>query len=108
SRLITILRQAHEEALKAGLEIIVNNIALQAQNTTLIASSLIHPISYFQSMEVDGKEVNVTLIAGLGERSLADSGWYIYCNGRQIERAEQTERTGWQTAVIEGEKKMPR
>ena len=51
--------------------------------------------------------MTVRIIAGIEEEKLADAGWYVYCNGRQIERAERTERTGWDSA-IDGGKKMPK
>jgi hypothetical protein len=108
TRLMASIRQAHEKALGNNLQISVGTTSLHAQISTLLQSAEIQPISITESLEVDGKQIQVSILAGLGERTLADAGWYIYCNGRQIERAEQTERTGWQTAVIEGEKKAPK
>jgi hypothetical protein len=108
TRLMAILRQAHETALSKGLQIRVGTTSLHAQISTLLQSSEIQPVRYSEKFNVDGKDVSVQILAGLGDRALADAGWYIYCNGRQIERAEQTERTGWQTAINEGERKAPK
>jgi len=108
SRLMTLLREAHSTALAEGLQISVGTTSLQAQVEKLLQSPQMTPLSSTQELEIDGKKVTVTIIAGIGERVLANAGWYIYCNGRQIERAEQTERTGWQSALVEGEKKSPK
>jgi hypothetical protein len=42
-----------------------------------------------------GPPVRVKLYAGVSERSLHEGGWYIFCNGRQILRADQTATTVW-------------
>jgi hypothetical protein len=45
-------------------------------------------------MQING--VSVVIIAGLAPKtSRTPHGWYVFCNGRMIQKAEQTERTGW-------------
>jgi hypothetical protein len=44
------------------------------------------------------------MIVGVGEASFAEAGWYVFCNGRQIEQAEKTEKTGWNTAIDEDQR----
>jgi hypothetical protein len=38
----------------------------------------------------------VKLYAGVSERSLHDGGWYIFCNGRLVLRADQSPTTVWE------------
>ncbi len=45
--------------------------------------------------------VVVRQIAGVGPRRPEDAGWYIFCNGRMVLRADQSEVTGWGEANIE-------
>jgi hypothetical protein len=42
-----------------------------------------------------GAPVKVKLFAGVAERSLHDGGWYVFCNGRLVIRADQTATTIW-------------
>lgn len=104
TRLIALLKEAHASSLVAGLQIIVNKNPVLAQPPTLLSSADISPISNQQTLDIGGKEVTVQIIAGVGDPVLADAGWYVYCNGRQIERAEKTERTGWNSAIDDGDK----
>jgi hypothetical protein len=103
TRLIALLKEAHASSLTSGLQIIVNKIPVLAQPATLLSSAEVSPISSEQSLDIAGKEVNVKIIAGIGDPVLTDAGWYVYCNGRQIERAEKTERTGWNSAIDGGD-----
>jgi len=52
--------------------------------------------------KVQGAEVSVSIYAGVGTEKLVDAGWYVFCNGRQIEQAEKTKRTGWDSALDSG------
>jgi hypothetical protein len=107
TRLIALLKEAHASSLTSGLQIIVNKNPVLAQPPTLLSSQEISPISSTQTIDIGGKDVKVQIIAGLGDPTLTDAGWYVYCNGRQIERAEKTERTGWNSA-IDGSDKTPK
>ena len=91
TRLIALLKDAHASSLTSGLQIIVNKNPVLAQPPTLLSSDEVSPISSEQTVDIGGKEVKVKIIAGIGDPLLADAGWYVYCNGRQIERAEKTE-----------------
>jgi len=42
---------------------------------------------------------------GVAKSSPADAGWYVYCNGRMVIRADQTLTTGW---GMSGEKSIPK
>ena len=84
-----------------GLAITVNTIPLQFEPSTLFASDLIKPafieITYPSELLIgeSGPPVNVKLYVGLSERNLKDGGWYIFCNGRMVLKADQTSTTIW-------------
>jgi hypothetical protein len=97
------LKEAHASSLTSGLQIIANKIPVLAQPATLLSSDEVSPIFSEQTLDIGGKDVNVKIVAGRGDPILADAGWYVYCNGRQIERAEKTERIGWNSAIDGGD-----
>lgn len=99
TRLIGLLRQTHSESLSSGLQISVNKTSVSADVATLLSSGEIFPINKTMLLDIGGKEVNVRLMAGIGDAKLPDAGWYIFCNGRQIERAEKTEKTAWNSVI---------
>ncbi len=103
SRLIKELKESHAESLASGLQITVNTISVHAESATLLESESLHPICKELVLNIAGKDIRARMLAGLGEPKLLDAGWYIYCNGRLIERAEKTEKTGWNSA-IDGDK----
>ena len=45
--------------------------------------------------------VAVRQVVGVGPRTPHDAGWYVYCNGRMVLRADQSEVTGWGEPNIE-------
>lgn len=104
SRLMETIRQAHAESLANGLQVIVNNIPVQGVHALLLSSEDLKPIVKKIILEIDNKIVNVSIMAGVGEAKLIDAGWYIYCNGRQIERAEKTEKTGWNSTIEDSDR----
>ena len=99
TRLLSMLKEAHAASLTRGLQITINHTPVLAQAPTLLMSQEIFPVNVSQTIEISGKEVRVRIICGVGETTLRDAGWYVYCNGRQIERAEKTEKTGWNSAL---------
>jgi hypothetical protein len=99
TELMLAIRRAHAEIINAGLTISVNGVNVAAEVETLLQSDEVKPIKYSETFEVLKKPVTVLMIVGVGEAKLAKAGWYIFCNGRQIEQAEKTEKTGWNTAL---------
>lgn len=100
TRLINTLKQAHSESLAGGLQLTVNNTPVMAFGAQLLRiTNDLEPIKKLQELDISGKTVLVEIVAGAGEPKLADAGWYIYCNGRLVERAEKTEKTGWNSAI---------
>lgn len=102
--LMLTLKHAHTESLNSGLTITVNGQNVGAEVETLLLSDEIRPIKYSQTIQVSKKPVEVRMIVGVGSPELAKAGWYVFCNGRQIEQAEKTEKTGWNTALDEDHK----
>ena len=104
TQLMLTLKHAHTESLNAGLNITVNDQNVGVEVDTLLLSDEIKPISYNETIRVSNKTVNVKMIVGVAEPELAKAGWYVFCNGRQIEQAEKTEKTGWNTALDEDQR----
>jgi hypothetical protein len=107
TQLMLTLKHAHTQSLNDGLTITVNGQNVAAEVATLLSSDEIKPIKYSQTIQVSKKTVVVRMMVGVGEAKLAKAGWYVFCNGRQIEQAEKTEKTGWNTA-LEDDQKTPR
>jgi hypothetical protein len=102
--LMLTLKYKHTESLNAGLTMTINSQNVGAEADTLLLSDEIKPISYGQQLRIDNRAVEVKMQVGVGDPELAKAGWYVFCNGRQIEKAEKTEKTGWNTALDEDEK----
>lgn len=101
-RLSEELSHAHALTLNSGLAITLNGIPTRHDPQQLCVSKNLKPAfiekSYYPSLTLEGqrgKPVKVKLYAGVAERSLHDGGWYVFCNGRLILRADQTANTVW-------------
>jgi hypothetical protein len=99
TRLTNLLKEAHNESLSAGLQITVNNQPVHGVTPALLQSNSLYPTRQDLEFEILGKGVKVTIIAGVGDPSLPEAGWYMFCNGRQIARADKSENTGWNLAI---------
>lgn len=88
---------AHSESMDKGLSISLNGISLQHNPLNLLQSTEMSPahIERVYDDTPDRKPVHVKLYAGVAERSKEDGGWYIFCNGRLVVRADQTNLTVW-------------
>lgn len=93
--IIKEIEKAHFTIINKGLNIFVNSKKLETYKIELKASKEIKPTKITFSID----DVTVTITAGIAERDLKEGGWYIICNGRLIEEAEQTEKTGWETRI---------
>lgn len=83
--------QAHFKAISKGLEITVNGQLVTASEITLKSSENLGVVGV--DRKIDG--VDVTIKAGVSTREKHEGGWYIICNGRLIEAADQSQLTGW-------------
>ena len=97
SRLRTEISAKHQIYLERGLTIQVNRTLLIATSVKFaFLPQLLNPAHE----ELNYNGVTVNLFSGIGEagsRARLDAGWYVYCNGRMVVKADQTELTGWGT-----------
>lgn len=93
------IRIAHSWAMHRGLKVVFNNVELTPEDLTVKTSSALKPIVDRGSFTLQDGTVSFELIAGVGERGGRTdtelSGWYVFCNGRLLLRADQTSQTGW-------------
>ena len=91
----------YQSYLESGLVIRVQGVSIPVAPTKFfISDSKDRELSAaFRESEIEG--VVVRLIVGVGPPLPNDAGWYVYCNGRMILRADQSEITGWGEAGIE-------
>lgn len=101
NRLAEELSHAHGLTLGRELAITLNGLPIKHDPQKLFISQKLKPgyleKSYTSKVLVGkpGPPVRVKLYAGVSERSLHDGGWYVFCNGRLILRADQTATTVW-------------
>jgi len=95
------IRGAHTVSLNRGLTLTVNGLPVSFLPQKLFNSELIKPaysVLNYTSEQLGspaGGAVRVSLYAGIAERNFHDGGWYIFCNGRLILKADQTDTTVW-------------
>ncbi|MBI4028632.1 MAG: ATP-binding protein [Verrucomicrobia bacterium] len=100
-RLAEELSYAHALTLNSKLAITLNVLQIRHNPQQLLVSKHLKPAFLGKSFSSQvlvghrGPPVRVKLYAGVAERSLHDGGWYIFCNGRLILRADQTATTVW-------------
>lgn len=101
SRLAAEMSHAHALTLDRELAITLDGLPIKHDPQELFASQTLKPgfVEKIYSSKAltnkSGPPVRVKLYAGVSERSLHDGGWYVFCNGRQILRADQTATTVW-------------
>jgi hypothetical protein len=99
-----------EQSILKGLAVEVNSVGLKAHTRTLIGDKVLAPAKKgFKVKGPTGNSVDVELWCGLGKPesqkvSRAESGWYVFCNGRMLLEADKTAATGW---GIEDEDSIP-
>jgi hypothetical protein len=96
TRLAQEVAVAHSESMDNGLNISINGIPLQHDPLHLLQSTVMQPAHVelvFETPEV--KPVSAKLYAGVADRSKEEGGWYVFCNGRLVVRADQTNLTVW-------------
>jgi len=91
------LQAAHQNAIARGLTIKVDKFALPEDAITLKTSSKMRPGHFVTSLNGEAEDpVDVRLYAGISDSEPKSAGWYIYCNGRQIVAADQSDKTVWE------------
>ena len=99
--LLAEIARRYEVPIGNGLQITLNRQPAASHQAQILLGADLLPESEEVSLEAErGQGVTLKLIAGIGpERApLEDSGWYVYCNGRLVLRADRTAVTGWGTA----------
>lgn len=90
-----------ETSLANGLRIKVNGESLKPHVRKLVSDRALAPArKRFTLAGAKGKKVTVELWCGLGKpqshsSARAESGWYVFCNGRMLLEADKTTATGW-------------
>ncbi|MEN6318767.1 MAG: ATP-binding protein [Syntrophaceae bacterium] len=101
TRLKQEISLAHVMSMDKGLAISINGIPLHHEPARLFVSDTLRPGFVEKTyprellMGQPGAPVRVKLYAGVAERSLHDGGWYVFCNGRLLIRADQSSITIW-------------
>jgi hypothetical protein len=106
SKLDAEISARHETFLQKNLNIKINGHSLTGSKVLFryLPDELV-PIH--REDRNDG--VAYSLYAGIGDSSPELAGWYVYCNGRMVVRADQSELTGWgDLGVPTGIQKIPR
>jgi hypothetical protein len=104
SRLIDDLASKHGPAIGGGLSISVNSFPVLAAALGLKQSKELVPafveLSYGNT---DDSTIVVKLYVGIDEPDPNAAGWYVFCNGRLILKADQSNDTGWKEAAAEND-----
>jgi hypothetical protein len=90
------IETAHAVIMGKGLTISFNGRPLGRRTISLLKSDQLKPAFVEKKYENIGlAPVNVKIYAGISERDIEKGGWYIFCNGRMVLEADQTEVTTW-------------
>ena len=107
-RILREVADAHEQAIGKGLGITVNSDPADMRLHNLLSGAGLVPERQDVLLESDGHAVNLRIVAGIGPSgNPAASGWYVYCNGRLVLKADRTELTGWGTGDPDGGAGIP-
>jgi len=97
SDLISRIADAQRELLQRDLKIVVNAIPVTVNPIVLKLSKHITPA--FRSLHIPvprtNEHIDTRIYAGITDSEPKAAGWYVFCNGRLILRADQTTKTGW-------------
>ncbi|MYC47088.1 MAG: ATP-binding protein [Chloroflexi bacterium] len=98
-RVVGEIADRHSEALRKGIQITVNNSPADSRLHELLVGSGIAPERQEEELISNRHAVRLRIVAGIGpaRRPVAESGWYVYCNGRLVLKADRTSLTGWGT-----------
>lgn len=89
------IEAAHQESMDRGLSIVVNGIPLKYNPARLLNSKLLKPAFVARTYNIGTVEASVRIYAGISDSNPTEAGWYVFCNGRLVLEADQSEVTGW-------------
>jgi Histidine kinase-, DNA gyrase B-, and HSP90-like ATPase len=101
NQLAAEISAAHILSIQNGLAITVNTLPVQFTQSNLFTSDALQPavmnidIPRARIDDGEGEGVKVKLLAGLAKRDFQDGGWYVFCNGRLILKADKTAASVW-------------
>ncbi|HKO44223.1 MAG TPA: ATP-binding protein [Pyrinomonadaceae bacterium] len=98
--LVSELADAHEINIGRGLEIKINGNAVPHKPPKLYSSPKVHPARLTTKKTEAKTKVDIVIYAGIFESNPDEGGWYVYCNGRLILRADGSITTGWGEKVM--------
>ncbi len=90
-----------ETSLGNGLSVKVNGESLKPHVRQLVSDKALAPAKKRFTLDgAKGKKVTAEIWCGLGKpashgSARAESGWYVFCNGRMLLEADKTTATGW-------------
>lgn len=95
--LVEKIENAHSLTMQQGVVFKVNGKSLTRHLIQLLSSASMRPaFREIRMFEDSASPLIVRLYCGLyEEKSTADSGWHIFCNGRRVVESENTIKTGW-------------
>lgn len=92
--------ETHQQNVERGLVIRLNDSDVKVSYAQLLASNKLRPAYRSDRLQAPQNGfVTTEMWAGIAEAEPRDGGWYVFCNGRMILRADQTRDTGWNTVV---------
>jgi hypothetical protein len=100
TRLQYELGSRNRQYVEQGFTITVNHDPVDIFTVDILRSDELKPAYKKYEFEQSEPPVQVEIIAGLGDRSPKEAGWYVYCNGRLVLEANLGETTGWGVGEI--------
>ena len=88
--------RAYFKRINQGLEIYINDQKVNNFDIKVRQSDVLGGV--YITNKFNGVDVKVR--AGVGDQDIVNGGWYIVCNGRLVESAEQSAKTLWGTNSI--------
>ena len=97
--LLRELTDRYNEAIENDLEIVLNDMPADMRLHEVLAGNGIVPLHQRENLVSNDRPVELQIVAGIGpdRRSANESGWYVYCNGRLVIKADRSALTGWGT-----------
>ncbi len=107
--ILSEVTERHSETIRKGFQIIVNDQPADPRLHELLDGAGITPEHQEVELSSGDHPVTLRIVAGIGpdRRPVAESGWYVYCNGRLALKADRTALTGWGTGDADGSSGIP-
>lgn len=97
SDLVARVSDAQRELIRDGLRILVNAVPATINPIVLKASPSIKPAFRELTVPVPKTQEHIAtrIYAGIADSEPKAAGWYVFCNGRMVLRADQSTKTVW-------------